>query len=97
MKLIYAMTLVMGMTTPGWTASPDFYGHWADGMAEISSYRVVQPRYGENREGHGVMIFVTEDLNRNTMIKVESPTPKEDRLYVLKLNNVLKFTTGIYD
>lgn len=97
MKLIYAMTLVMSMTASGWTASPDFYGHWGDGKAEISSYRVVQPRYGEHREGYGVMIFVTEDMNRNTMIKVESPTPKEERLYVLKLNNVLKFTTGIYD
>ena len=35
--------------------------------------------------------------NRETFIKVESPTPGKDRLYVLKLNNVLKFNTGIYD
>ncbi len=75
----------------------DFYAHWGDGKAELSSYDVVQPRYGELREGYGVMIFVTEDINRDTFIKVESPTPKEKRLYVLKLNNVLKFTTGIYD
>ena len=77
--------------------TPDFYAHWGDGRAEISSYRVAQPRYGENREGYGVLIFVTEDLNRNTYIKVESPTPRADRVYVLKLNNILKFTTGIYD
>jgi len=77
--------------------TPDFYVHWGDGRAEISSYRVIQPRYGELREGYGVLIFVTEDINRSTFIKVESPTPKEDRIYVLKLNNVLKFTTGIYD
>ena len=50
-----------------------------------------------HREGYGVLIFVTEDLNRNTYIKVESPTPDADRVYVLKLNNILKFTTGIYD
>ena len=25
----------------------DFYAHWADGKAEVSSYEVVQPRYGE--------------------------------------------------
>ena len=43
------------------------------------------------------MIFVTEDLNAGTGIKVESPAPAADRVYVLKLNNVLKFTTGIYD
>jgi len=75
----------------------DFYGHWGDGKAELSSYRVVQPRYGELRQGYGVMIFVTEDIHRDTYIKVESPQPQEKCLYVLKLNNVLKFNTGIYD
>ena len=78
-------------------AEPDFYRHWGDGKAEISSYEVVQMRYGEPRRGEGVLVYVTEDLNRKTLIKVESPTPKEDRLYTLKLNNVLKFNTGIYD
>lgn len=75
----------------------DFYQFWGDGRAEVSSYRIVQPRYGEDRTGYGVMIFVTEDVNRETLIKVESPTPKQDRIYALKLNNILKFTTGIYD
>ena len=76
----------------------DFYAHWGDGRAEISSYEVVQPRYGQLRQGYGVLIFVTEDINRNTLIKVESPrTSPEDRIYVLKLNNLLKFPTGIYD
>ena len=77
--------------------TPDFYGHWGDGRAEISSYEVVQSRYGELRQGYGVLIFVTEDINRDTFIKVESPTPAEERVYALKLNNVLKFKTGIYD
>lgn len=80
-----------------YSEEPDFYAHWGDGKAEISSYRVVQPRYGELREGYGVMVFVTEDINRKSLIKVESPTPEQERVYVLKLNNVLKFTTGIYD
>lgn len=78
-------------------AEPDFYQHWGDGKAEISSYEVVQMRYGEPRRGEGVLVYVTEDLNRKTLIKVESPTPEKDRLYTLKLNNVLKFNTGIYD
>ncbi|NKB70397.1 MAG: hypothetical protein GKR89_25280 [Candidatus Latescibacteria bacterium] len=78
--------------------APDFYAHWGDGQAEISSYKIVQPRYGQERTAYGVMIFVTEEINRQTLIKVESDaTPPQDRLYVLKLNNVLKFTTGIYD
>ncbi len=75
----------------------DFYDHWSDGKAELSSYRIVQTRYGEQRQAHGVLVFVTEDINRKTLIKVESAQPASDRLHVLKLNNVLKFKTGIYD
>ena len=76
----------------------DFYGHWADGRAELSGYRVVQPRYGEPRQGNEVLVFVTEDVHAATRIKVESPdTPEADRIYVLKLNRMLRFTTGIYD
>ena len=79
------------------TGAVDFYAHWADGKAEISSYEVVQPRYGELRQGYGVMIFVTESLHRQTFIKVDSPTPEADQFYALKLNHILNFTTGIYD
>ena len=75
----------------------NFYDYWGDGKAELSSYHVLQPRYGEMREGYGVMIFVTEDIHEKTLIKVESPTPEDERLYMLKLNSVLKFPTGIYD
>ena len=92
-------TLVLALlsaTTPA--RAQDFYGHWADGRAELSSYRVVQPRYGEPREGHAVLVFVTEDVHASTRIKVESPdTPGSDRIYALKLNRMLRFTTGIYD
>ena len=94
------MLLLMATFFPfgtGVAEEADFYAHWGDGKAELSSYKVVQPRYGELREGYGVLVFVTEDINRETFIKVESPTPKKDRVYALKLNNVLKFTTGIYD
>lgn len=75
----------------------DFYSHWGDGRAEISSYRIEQSRYGESREAYGVLVFVTEDLSAKTKIKAESSTPAAGRIYVLKLNNLLKFTTGIYD
>ena len=92
-----AVLAALGFVPTVVAETTDFYAHWADGKAEISSYRVAQPRYGESREGYGVLIFVTEDLNRKTYIKVESPTPPPERVYVLKLNNVLKFTTGIYD
>ena len=95
----YAFLLVATLVPFGVVLAedPDFYAHWGDGKAELSSYKVVQPRYGELRRGYGVLVFVTEDINRETFIKVESPTLAKDRLYVLKLNNMLKFNTGIYD
>ena len=76
----------------------DFWAYWGDGKGEVSSYRVVVPRYGEPREGFSVLVFVTEDISRTTRIKVESEAiPPGDRVPVLKLNRVVKFTTGLYD
>ena len=97
MKRVLATAAVLAAANLSPAAGQDFYAHWGDGRAELSSYRIDQPRYGESREAYGVMIFVTEDLNAGTGIKVESQVPAADRVYVLKLNNVLKFTTGIYD
>ena len=76
----------------------DFWSYWGDGKAEISSYKTIVTRYDEPREGDAVLIFVTEDISRRTRIKVETDdVPKKERVPVLKLNHVVKFTTGIYD
>ena len=79
-------------------ASPEFLTYWKSGLAEISSYEIVEERYGEMRAAQGVLVFVYEEINADSRIKVESEnTPLEKQVPVLKLNNVLKFTTGIYD
>ena len=76
----------------------DFWSFWGDGKGEISSYDAVVPRYGELRKGYAILVFVTEEISRTTRIKVESEAiPPQDRVPVLKLNRVIKFTTGIYD
>lgn len=78
--------------------SQEFLKYWKSGLAELSSYDITLERYGEMRKAQGVLIFVYEELNADTRIKVESGrTPAPKRIPVLKLNNVLKFTTGIYD
>ena len=41
--------------------SSDFKAYWFDGTAEISSYKLIQSRYGDPREGEAVLIYVTED------------------------------------
>ncbi len=94
-----ASILALLLVAAGATKDPkNFWDHWGDGKAELSSYKLTIPRYGEFREGHSVMIFVTEDVSRKTRIKVESQdVPQGERVPVLKLNRVVKFNTGIYD
>ena len=71
-----------------------FKDYWYNGTAEISSYDISVARYGEMREGTGVMIFVTEPFDNKDQIKANQP--KEDNRPVLKLNATRDFNTGIY-
>lgn len=68
--------------------------YWFAGKAEISSYDLSQSRYGENRKGSAVLIFVTEPFSPSRFVKADNPTNKD--ITVLKLNSVKKFNTGIY-
>ncbi len=81
--------------TPVHNVSPAFWSHWGDGNAELSSYRGQVARYGEVREATGVLIYVTEPLNRRTWIK-DDRAQGSDRVDVMKLNHTLRFSTGIY-
>lgn len=83
---------------PAAAASSAFYETWGDGRGEVSTYDLREERYHEVRAGHAVLVFVTEEMNARTHVKVESErTPEEDRVYVIKLNSLRKFTTGLYD
>lgn len=74
-----------------------FGDYWYQGKAEIASYDLQQVRYGEMREGHAVLIFVTEDLSRSKLVKLDDPSGnRRDALKVMKLNATRKFNTGIY-
>ena len=82
---------------PAATASPAFWKVWGDGKAELSGYAITTTRYGVPREGRVVLIYVTEPMDRRNWIKDDAgDVPIEERVNVLKLNNVLKFQTGIY-
>lgn len=76
----------------------DFWAHWGDGRAELSGYRLKQPRYGAVREGTAVLIYVTEEFDGAQRVKAESGRPRRSDVYpVLKLNAVRDFQAGIYD
>lgn len=74
--------------------SGEFKEYWFNGEAEISSYDLEQSRYGENREGTAVLIFVTEDFLPNEQVKANNRDA--NNIPVLKLNATKKFLTGIY-
>jgi len=72
----------------------EFKDYWYSGNAEITSYKLEQARYGEIRDGHAVLIYVTEDFNSEKQVKADNQN--SDNVSVLKLNATKKFNTGIY-
>jgi hypothetical protein len=71
--------------------------YWYAGTAEITSYHLLQSRYGELHEGSVVNVFVTEDFSRTKQVKLDEPEEAgSDRVKILKLNQAFKFVTGIY-
>lgn len=74
--------------------SSDFKEYWFAGEAEITSYNLDQSRYGEQRSGTAVLIFVTEDFLPEAQVKADEKN--DSNIPVLKLNAVKNFNTGIY-
>jgi hypothetical protein len=84
--------------TPTKPASTAFMQYWKSGLAEISSYAGLEERYGSMRTHSSVLIFVYEEIDDKTRIKVESDRiPMVRQIPILKLNRLLHFNTGIYD
>jgi len=74
-----------------------FNDYWYSGEAEITSFKLQQSRYGEKRDGHAVLVFVTEPFSESKQVKLDNPNRNpDDKVSVMKLNFVKKFTTGIY-
>ncbi|MEM0518723.1 septum formation inhibitor Maf [Aequorivita flava] len=76
------------------SVSKDFKTYWFSGTAEITSYSLMQERYGEIREGTAVNIFVSEDFLPDAQVKANNYSDKN--VSVLKLNQMKRFNTGIY-
>lgn len=72
-----------------------FWSSWGDGKAELASYQLRTPRYGSERQGTAVAIFVTETFDPVQRVKQERASA--DGVPVMKLNLVQDFQTGIYD
>lgn len=76
------------------TLSNEFKAYWFDNTAEITSYTLEQARYGEIRNGHTVLVFVTEPFLKDEQVKADEAATSN--IPVLKLNATKNFHTGIY-
>ena len=83
------------LEVPSAQASEAFATYWRDGLAEVSVYRLHQPRYGEVREGEAVWVTVTEPFDPTRLVKRD--TTEMPYVEVLKLNDMRTFQTGVYD
>jgi len=81
-------------TTTSRNISSQFKDYWFGDEAEITSYKLMQERYGEIREGTAVNIFVTEDFLPKEQVKTN--TSSNTNVLVMKLNQMKNFNTGIY-
>lgn len=89
-----AVTLMMLSASP----QARFEERFGVGGAELSGYRLTQPRYGEARTGDAIMVWVTEPFSRSKTVKLDDPTrAPQDAVTVLKLNFIKHFTTGVYE
>ncbi|MEM8738135.1 MAG: hypothetical protein AAGG38_06610 [Planctomycetota bacterium] len=68
---------------------------WRDGNAELASYGLTYPRYGELRTGTAAMVTVAEPFNPDKRVK--SDGGGGDTYGVLKMNLAEDFQTGVYD
>lgn len=66
------------------------------GEAEISTYELSRARYDNNHPGEAVLIFVTEPFLFKDQVKSDEGST-DKTVQVLKMNRIVRFTTGIYD
>ena len=77
---------------------PSFEDYWLKGNGEVNSYSLKQIRYGEVHEGEAVLTFSAEDFSRSKQVRLDFPEKAgSDAVKVLKVNQIRKFSTGIYD
>lgn len=95
MRTLGVLVCVLGL---GVSLAPaqDFWGQWGDGKAEISGYRLTQPRDGKARSGRAVLVFLTENMSDASRVKVDAaPQPGADVFPVMRLNDLRDFRSGI--
>ncbi|MDH3217503.1 MAG: hypothetical protein OEN01_14675 [Candidatus Krumholzibacteria bacterium] len=95
---VFLLTIIMFVPSLQAGSNAEFDAHWHDGKAELNGYRLTVSRYGQERDGTCVLVYVTEPFSKSKLVKVDDPRENpQDTFNALKLNIVRDFQTGIYD
>lgn len=102
-KAVFVLLLVFScgkpQAAPGQLAEPgqQFQSYWNAGKAELARYELKQARYGQVHPGEMVVITVTEPFRTDRQVKAESAEGARHAVNVLKVQQMRRFATGIYD
>jgi hypothetical protein len=98
-RRLFPILVLLLWTSPALSGSDrEFDATWHDGKAELDGYRLTVSRYGEERKGTAVLVYVTEPFSESKRVKVDDHTKNpSDTFNALKLNAIRDFQTGIYD
>ena len=96
LHFVFIIYFILIVLAPPALSDP-FMNLWYDGNAEISVYDLSESRYREVRKGKRTMVFVTEPMRLASHIKPDKKLSNSEKVDVIKLNDIRKFNTGIYD
>jgi hypothetical protein len=74
-----------------------FQSYWNAGKAELARFELKQARYGQVHPGEMIVITVTEPFRTDRQVKAESAEGYRHAVNVLKVQQMRRFATGIYD
>ncbi len=96
--VVLSVTARSTMPSSGPVYDDAFWRVWGDGKAEVSSYDLVYPRYGNPGKGLAITIFVTEPFSDSLRVKADAGRHSSSDVFpAMKLNLIQDFQTGVYD
>jgi hypothetical protein len=95
--LVLTCSRPQAQSQPVVETSSQFNAYWNSGKAELARYELRQARYGQLHSGEMIVISVTEPFRTDKQVKAESAEGLGHAINVLKVQQMRRFATGIYD
>jgi hypothetical protein len=97
-RYVALLSMLILASAPAAASDKEFDSLWHDGNAELSGYRLKVSRYGQERDGTAVLVYVKEPFSESKHVKVDDRDKNPDDTFdALKVNIIRDFQTGLYD